>query len=97
MKITKRQLRRIIREEKANIIAQRNNRRSPLTEGLSDISDGISAFMSLLQGEPEKFEAWVESSPKVKSALEYMFAPHKDPRYKEWKEKQDQAAAADEG
>ena len=71
MKITKNQLRRIIREEKARLISEqkkdllRDKNKPPVVEGIGNVTDGVGAFMKMLAGTPEPFFEWLRDNPKI--------------------------------
>tara|TARA_A100001037_G_C15022953_1_gene577266 strand:- start:502 stop:753 length:252 start_codon:yes stop_codon:yes gene_type:complete len=76
MKVSKRQLRQIIREEKARMLANRNNNK-PLVESMDAIKDGMGAFMEMMDGKVEAFAAWLDKNPKVKEKVDFALSPHK--------------------
>lgn len=69
MKITKRQLKRIVKEETSRLNTKRG-RRENLHEGLGDVKDGVTAFMTMIDGDPGPFIAFLEGHPKLKAMLE---------------------------
>ena len=78
MKISKRQLRRIIKEEKAKLMASHSQQ--PLVESMDAIKNGMAAFMEMMDGKVEAFADWLDQNPKVKEKVDHMFTAHKAPK-----------------
>ena len=77
MKISKRQLRQIIREEKTKLAARRRRRQRPMVESMDSIKSGMASFMDMMDGNVEAFAAWLEKNPKIKEKIDYALTPHK--------------------